>query len=77
MDVVTSKRAIDDIVNAIAGQNIVDVSLEGVVPLRLCEAKGFLKQREVRRIVERAASFVVLKEVIDSKDSNEYDRGHA
>ena len=72
VDVVTSKRVIDDIVNAIAGQNIVDVSFEGVVPLRLCEAKGFLKQREVRRMVERAASFVVLKEVIDSKDSNEY-----
>ena len=73
VDVVTSKRAIDDIVNAIAGQNIVDVSFEGVVPLRLCEAKGFLKQREVRRIVERAASFVVLKEVIESRDSNVYD----
>lgn len=72
VDVVTSKRVVDDIVNAIAGQNIVDVSFEGVVPLRLCEAKGFLKQREVRRMVERAASFVVLKEVIDSKDSNEY-----
>lgn len=73
VDMVTSKRAIDDIVNAIAGQNIVDVSFEGVVPLRLCEAKGFLKQREVRRIVERAASFVVLKEVIESRDSNVYD----
>ena len=73
VDVITSKRAIDDIVNAIAGQNIVDVSFEGVVPLRLCEAKGFLKQREVRRIVERAASFVVLKEVIESRDSNVYD----
>ena len=31
VDVVTSKRVVDDIVNAIAGQNIVDVSFEGVV----------------------------------------------
>jgi len=73
VDVITSKRAIDDIVNAIAGQNIVDVSFEGVVPLRLSEVKGFLKQREVRRVVEKAASFVVLKEVIENRDSGVYD----
>lgn len=73
VDVITSKRAIDDIVNAIAGQNIVDVSFEGVVPLRLSEVKGFLKQREVRRVVEKAASFVVLKEVIENMDSGVYD----